>query len=246
MAKEAPPTCFAVWVIVINMPEKRPKRTGAQRQMAEEVVECLKLAIRQGTPWPRALLDAVAAWPLAEERLDGVDYRYLLLGEAFDWLTLAGRLLSEVDGLVPAEERTALLFEGSLPSDELWYQFENLIGPEKRGAHLNYYYGVIVEEALLLSVEETVRKERISQGLPDSEDLSDIAFRRIYGETEESLLQAFRQEMARPDSDSITITELKEFTYWLFKRRVNSSESARVASDTKKGLVRLSGMNGLR
>ena len=37
---------------------------------------------------------------------------------------------------------------------------------------------------------------------------------------------------------------MKEFTYWLFKRRVNSSDSARVASDTKKGLVKLSGMNG--
>ncbi len=212
--------------------------------MAQEAVASLKLAIQQGTPWPRALLEAVAAWPLAEERLDGVDYQYLLLGEAFDWLTLAGRLLGEVDGLVPAEERMALLFQGSLPSDDLWYQFEDLIGPEKRGAHLNYYYGVIVEEALLLSVEETVRKERRSQGLPDSEDLYDVAFRRVYGETQESLLRAFRQEMARPDSDSITITELKEFTYWLFKRRVNSSDSARVASDTKKGLVRLSGMNG--
>ena len=212
--------------------------------MAREVVSCLKLAIRQGTPWPRALLDAVAAWPLAEERLDGVDYRYLLLGEAFDWLTLASRLLSEVDGLVPAEERTALLFEGRLPGDDLRSQFEDLIGPEKRGAHLNYYYGVIVEEALLLSVEETVRKERRSQGLPDSDDLYDVAFRRIYGETQEALLGEFRREMARTDGDSITITELKEFTYWLFKRRVNSSESARVASDTKKGLVRLSGMNG--
>ena len=213
--------------------------------MAQEVVTCLKAAIQQGTPWPRALLDAVAAWPLAEERLEGVDYEYLLLGEAFDWLTLAGRLLSEVDGLVPDEERRALLFEGRLPVDDLWHQFEDLIGPEKRGAHLNYYYGVIVEEALLLAVEETVRKERRSQGLPDSEDLYDVAFRRVYGETEESLLREFRLEMGRPDSDSITITEMKEFTYWLFKRRVNSSESARVASDTKKGLVRLSGMNGL-
>ena len=210
--------------------------------MAQGIVESLKLAIQQGTPWPRALLEAVAVWPLAEEWLDGVNYKYLLQGEAFDWLTLAGRLLSEVDGLVPTEERMALLFQGTLPSDDLLYQFEDLIGPEKRGAHLNYYYGVIVEEALLLSVEETVRKERRSQGLPDSEYLYDVAFRRVYGETQESLLRAFRQEMARPDSDSIIITELKEFTYWLFKRRVNSSESARVASDTKKGLVRLSGM----
>ena len=45
--------------------------------------------------------------------------------------------------------------------------------------------------------------------------------------------------MGYPSRRSTDLTELKEFTYWLFKRRVRSSEPARVASDTRKGLARL-------
>ena len=37
----------------------------------------------------------------------------------------------------------------------------------------------------------------------------------------------------------MSLTELKEFTYSLFKRRVELWDPARVASDTRKGLERL-------
>ena len=61
----------------------------------------------------------------------------------------------------------------------------------------------------------------------------------IYGDTQMVLLRTFRKELGRTDRKSMTITELKEFTYWLFRRRIKSSDSSRVASDTKKGLTRL-------
>jgi hypothetical protein len=35
------------------------------------------------------------------------------------------------------------------------------------------------------------------------------------------------------------LTELKEFTYWLFKYRLRQSDKAKVASDTKKALGQL-------
>ena len=38
----------------------------------------------------------------------------------------------------------------------------------------------------------------------------------------------------------MTYGELKAFTYWLFKYRMNQSDPARVASDTRKALVQLS------
>ena len=38
----------------------------------------------------------------------------------------------------------------------------------------------------------------------------------------------------------MSLTEKKEFTYWLFKRRIQQIEKARVASDTRKGLEWLS------
>ncbi|MFC1935339.1 hypothetical protein ACFLX9_01025 [Chloroflexota bacterium] len=203
---------------------------------ARDVLDWLRTALLDGRPWPHALLEAIGRWPLSNEEVDGVRYQYLLLGEAFDWLMLAGRLVMEVDGLLPAEEKDVLLFQGRLPGDVPEAEFWNLLGPEKYRAHLNYFYGVVVEESLHLAVEEEVRKERTSQGFPDSEDIVEAAHQRLYGDTREALIRAFRQELGRPQSRSISLTELKEFTYWLFKRRVKSADSSRVASDTKKGM----------
>jgi len=50
------------------------------------------------------------------------------------------------------------------------------------------------------------------------------------------LLKSFRQERGGSQLRSITLTELKEFTYWLFKYRLKHCEKARVASDTKKAM----------
>ena len=209
---------------------------GMDTLATRDVLDWLRTAILEGRPWPHALLEAIGRWPLSDEEVDGVRYQYLLLGEAFDWLMLAGRLVMEVDGLISAEEKDALLFQARPPEDIAEPEFRNLIGPEKYRAHLNYFYGVVVEESLHLAVEEEVRKERLSQGLPDGEDVVEVAHHRLYGGTQEALMSAFRQELGRLESHSISLTELKEFTYWLFKRRVNSADSARVASDTKKGL----------
>ena len=207
--------------------------------IALEVVDWLRTTIQEGREWPQALLEAIGRWPLSHEEIDGARYQYLLLGEAFDWLLLAGRLLTEVDGLIPAEEKDALLFQSRMPRDIAESEFGSLIGPEKYRAHLNYFYGIVVEESLLLAVEEEISKERISRGLRNSEDIVEVAYQRLYGDTQETLLRVFRQELGRSESSSIYLTELKELTYWLFKRRVDSADSSRVASDTKKGLERL-------
>ena len=50
------------------------------------------------------------------------------------------------------------------------------------------------------------------------------------------MLDNFRQEKGYPEIDSITLGELKEFTYWLFKYRLKKCEKARIASDTRKAL----------
>jgi len=53
------------------------------------------------------------------------------------------------------------------------------------------------------------------------------------------LLKHFRREKGYHQLMSISLTELKEFTYWLFKYRLEQCEKARVASDTKKALEQL-------
>ena len=223
---------------------KEAAATVAVSRTMRDVLKALASSIAQGTPWHRALLEAVGRWPLADEEVDGVSHRYILMGEAFDWLALAGRLLEEVDGLVTPGERDALLFNNRLPDDVSESEFADYLGPEKHRGHLNYFYGVVVEEALLLAVEEAVRKERGSQGLSDGDELINTAYRRTYGADQDTLLGEFRQQLGREDEPSMSVTELKEFTYWLFKRRVDTADSSRVASDTQKGLMRLARLQG--
>ena len=223
----------------VDLPLTREEQPNGGFWNASDAVGYLKNSLAQEEPWPRALLKAIGMWGLSAEEVDGRRYDYLLLGEAFDWLVLAERLLREVDGPVPTEEKEALLFSNRLPEDLSEAEFRTLIGSEKYRAHLNYFYGVVVEESLLLAMEEEVRKERLAKGLQDNEQAVEQAFRRIYGQGLETLLRTFQRELGRPESQSLTLTELKEFTYWLFKRRIRSSDSSRVASDTKRGLERL-------
>ncbi len=50
------------------------------------------------------------------------------------------------------------------------------------------------------------------------------------------MLRRFRKKRGYPQLKSISLTELKEFTYWLFKHRLKQCDKAKVASDTKKAL----------
>ena len=206
-----------------------------------EIIAGLRRTLARGeSHWFPALLDAIRQWPLPAETAGGREYRYLVGGEAFDWLLLAERLLGEVEGLVPNEEADALLFHGSLPLGTTEDELQRLLGA-KGAAHLNFYYGVRVEEALQLEVEASVIKERLSR-VWDNGKLDDEIFQRIYGATVENLLSRFHSEHDLAVSGQVSLARLNEFTYWLFKYRVNNSDPARVASDTRKAVAHLEGL----
>jgi len=203
---------------------------------ADETIRRLEEALVDGCDWHIALLEAVASWDLAEETRDGRFYRYLIAGEALDWMLVAERLCASVDGALPEEEKLDLLFHGRLPSDITVERFRELIGSRHYHQYLNYFYGVTVEEALFWAIRDEVRKERRVSGLTDEQDPSDEVHRRIYGQDWAVLLRDFRKEKSYPQRRSTTLVEMKEFTYWLFRYRLNHSDMARVASDTRKGL----------
>ena len=196
-------------------------------------------AVRSGQPWFGSLLHGIADWTLSEETRNGRHYRYLISGEAFNMLLLAERLLEEVDGLVPTGEHEMLLFEGRAPEEIDAASLRETIGAVKHGAHLNYWYGVVVEQSLQQAVLEEVAKARQSLGSREN-DLEEETFRRLYDETEEKLLHEFRQITTGKKSRARSgLSEHETFTYWLFKRRVARSDPARLASDTMKGLRKL-------
>ena len=210
-----------------------------------EVIRYLEQAITGGKHWYIALLEAIGLWTVAEEVHNGRRYCYLIDGEAFDWLLLAERLCQEVDGLLPDDEKTALLFRGQPPLDLTVDRFQELIGGGKYHQYLNYFYGITVEEALILAVQEEVRKERRTLGYSNNKEhgvLNEV-YRRIYGATKPVLLRRFRREKGYPYLKSISLAELKEFTYWIFKYRLKQCDKARIASDTKKALQQLN-LNG--
>ncbi len=201
-----------------------------------EAIEHLRQAISDGKHWYIALLEAIGLWVTAEETCDGRDYRYLIDGEAFDWLVLAERLCQTVDSLLPEDEKLALLFNAKPPLDLTADRFKELIGNKKYHQYLNFFYGIIVEEALILATQDEVRKERRTLGYNNEPNLVNEVYQRIYGATKAVLLKRFRREKGYNQLRSISLTELKEFTYWLFKYRLKHCDKARVASDTKKAL----------
>ena len=141
---------------------------------------------------------------------------------------------------MPDDEELTLLFHSKPPLNLSTKKFKVLIGEAKYHQYLNYFYGVTVEEALISAVQEEVRKERRIGGYNNEEhDTINEVYRRIYGATRVVLLRQFRCEKDYPQLRSINLTELKEFTYWLFKYRLKQCEKARVASDTKKALEQL-------
>jgi len=201
-----------------------------------EAISHLKRAIAGGQHWYIALLGAIGLWTSAEEVYNDRTYRYLIDGEAFDWLLLAERLCETVDGLLPESEKNNLLFHGIPPLEMNAGEVKGLIGGSKYGQYLNYFYGVTVEEALLLAVQEEIDKERRVFGYRSRHERADEAYRRIYNAAREELLNRFRQERGYPRLKSISLTEMKGFTYWLFKYRLKQCEKAKIASDTKKAL----------
>lgn len=196
----------------------------------------LSQAIDSGTPWPEALIETIGLWALPEEIFGKQLYRYLISGEAFDWLLLAKRIARESKGIIPDVGRSQLLHQGTLDSNLSLEGFQQLIGPIKYRAYLNYWYGVTVETAIQEAVLGEVQKERVSRGLPPRTGVLADTFRRIYGEPRSILIARFQRERERTTYPLARGSLIKEFTYWLFKLRFRNSNSTRVASDTQKGL----------
>ncbi len=206
----------------------------------DDAIAFMHETIAAGEHWYLALLKTMARWDQAEEIINDRQYRYLIGGEAFDWLLLAERLVDELNGVVGAPEREALLFHGHPPLEVSDDEFQSLIGTPKYQAYLNYLYGVVVEEALQLAIEEEMAKEHQAHVWTAEEVDGFGLYPRIYGRTQPDLLAEFQTEHGLTLTSNLDYSDFRAFTYWLFKYRVRNGEGARVASDTRKGLAALS------
>ena len=202
-----------------------------------QAIQYLKESVAHGKHWYIALLEVIKLWRSREETYNRRHYNYLIDDEAFDWLLLAERLISEIDDFVPEKEKINLLFYDRPPVNLRKEEFRKYIGTAKYRAYLNYLYGVLVEEALVSTVIEEIRKERRVAGWDKYDDVADKAYKRIYGQTQQFLMDSFKKEKKYTRRKIISLSMLKEFRYWLFKYRLKHCDKSRVASDTRKALL---------
>jgi hypothetical protein len=141
---------------------------------------------------------------------------------------------------LPNSDVELLLFRGQPPIDVSEEEFRQRLGPMKSWAYLNYFYGVTVEEAVLMAIEDALWKEHGHRSTPASAGrVAAEAFQRLYGEDRSEALLRFQREKGYEQVQALAFQEWKEFTYWLFRQRVRSFNKPRVASDTKRGLETL-------
>src|SRR5688572_31892722 len=98
--------------------------TATETSNAQETIDFLRETIEAGEHWYVALLRSMARWTAADETCDGRYYRYLIGGEAFDWLVLAERLIDELGDVVGQEERDGLLFSNHPPLEMSEEEFQ--------------------------------------------------------------------------------------------------------------------------
>ncbi|MQF83146.1 hypothetical protein FIM02_03165 [SAR202 cluster bacterium AD-802-E10_MRT_200m] len=204
---------------------------------SQEAIIHLQTSLQHGKDWSASLLEAMGLWTLSEEVDDTYFYRYLIQGEAFDWLLLAKRLLKEIDNTqIPIKELRQFQKTGTFPREISLQEIRYYLGSVKFRAYLNYWYGITVESAIQLAVQQELRKDRISKGFVSRKGLLNEVFNRLYKDNRVLLYSRFKEEHGSTLDQIDDVSKYKEFTYWLFKTRLGLFDGARIASDTTKGL----------
>ena len=215
------------------------EQDSAGGRNAEDVVRYLKHAIISGTHWYIALLTAIGMWNVTEEDYAGKHYRYIVGGDAFNYFLLVKRLCHTIYKMIPQGERESLLLLGKPPLELDMRQVHELLGNTRYQAYLNYLYGVVVENALMQYVEDEIRKEQHAAAFHKRSNISEEAYRRIYGTGKAELQERFVLEAGSKLVNPSAAQLDEEFTYWRFKYRLKYCNKEKVASDTRKGLKKL-------
>jgi hypothetical protein len=199
--------------------------------------------------WKLAVLETLGQWPESSEEYAGKTFAYLIGGEAFDWRLLATRILETVENGPEPEVWQAWLDTPDLFAGFGEPEFMRVLGVDKSRGSLSFFYGVTVEQGLIVAAREEIAKRRVASGRAPSDDHCDDVYRRLYGNDCEGLWDEFcaATGLAETTGASLNPPEISlgqddSFMYWLFKRRMEQSDPARVASDTRKGLAQLEKM----
>ncbi len=223
--------------------------TRASRPATELLVELEMNLIARPDDWKQLVLETVGQWPEASEVIGDQSLQYLIGGEAFDWRLLARRIMDSVENSPPRDEWQAWLDMPDLFGGFSEPEFMRVLGVDKSRASLSFFYGVTVEQGLIVAGREEIVKRRVASGRAASDDRCDEVYQRLYGNDRAGLWDEYCSESGLAETVGSDLNPVghslgqgDSFTYWLFKRRMERLDPARVASDTRKGLAQLEKM----
>ena len=183
----------------------------------DKALNQLEQKILSGKHWYLALLETIASC---------VDEDSLIDGEALNLLGLARDIAPMTRGMVPDREIEDFL-QGKLPLELTGEELSEIIGEKKYSLYLNFFYGVVVESALINLTREELSREGFLLPVYGTEE---EAYLRIYGLSMRDMSDLFTKKHGRQPSR-------EELTYFAFKHRLAHAEKEKLASDTKRALL---------
>ena len=192
--------------------------------------------------WQISILKKIAQCPLPKTQANSNRSNYLIFGEALDWKLLAENISFKECGKISGKLQSWLELSDPIGGfNEI--QFKRHVGLGKYRAVLSFFYGVTVERALVIDIQENVFKRLIANSKHPNETFCDELYVELYGKTQDELWMDFTIDTGINNGlngQDHFLIEDNIFTYWLFKLRISSSEPEKLASDTRRGLKRLS------
>ena len=95
----------------------------------------------------------------------------------------------------------------------------------------NYYYGVIIENFIYHYKLQEYEKNSLFYANYENE-----FYKEIYGKSLSTLIAKFYTEEKISKKDKLNFYELKKFSYWLFKYRINNTDNTKMAHETNMAI----------
>ena len=195
------------------------------------IIKDLQTKVSKSENWEKCIVDFIGLWTEKEEFYRGYKYNYLIDEEALDWLTLTERLVSSIKAQIPKSTYYYSSCTGLLPSIETYHYMKNSLPKLKLSQMRNYYYGVIIENFIYHYKLQEYEKNSLFYANYENE-----FYKEIYGKSLSTLIAKFYTEEKISKKDKLNFYELKKFSYWLFKYRINNTDNTKMAHETNMAI----------
>tara|TARA_Y100001970_G_C14227029_1_gene856316 strand:+ start:1541 stop:2203 length:663 start_codon:yes stop_codon:yes gene_type:complete len=188
-----------------------------------------------------AFMKIIGHWPLKSEKIDNIEYQYWVNDEAFNWHLLATRIIFSITEANNKQILNKLLHSTYLLPGTDQRKIINLFSPDKYRAHLNFIYGVVLEEVIICFNEMEKNKDVINQF--NASDAINAVYLDLYGYNFSEFIRVYEFEKKIKLDEFNSLYSYYDFLYWSWKYRLKKSTPEKIAYDSQSGINFLMNMN---